>query len=183
MSIITPFDFVGENMIAQKEAVPGVQQSVQIFIDKYEPKFLKVLWGKTLYEEFVVGITPVPVDPPTIPPTYLPIDPKWIALRDDADIKTMLICYTYWFYQANSITSTVGTGTAKTKSENSTPASPIDKMTRSWNEMHELAVPYNLSTVDYPSYVHAARHCCCYGWAYPCRCVNEIFKPKNSLGI
>lgn len=177
MSIITPIDFKGEALIAQIEQV---FDEVQSFIDKYEPKFLKELLGLTLYQEFIDGITPVEILPPTVPPTYEPIDPKWVSLRDETELKSMIVGYVYWFYQANNITSTVGTGEGKLRKDNAAAASPLQKMVYNWNEMVKNARLFDLSTDTYPDWkrVYWRDWYCGCNWHLP-----EIYVYKNQLGL
>lgn len=179
MSIITPTDFTGQYLIAQIEQ-EDVSNSVKEFIDKYEPIFLRELLGFELASEFITGLIPIPVDPPTIPPTYEPVDPIWIALRDEMGLKEMLKAYVYWFYQEDNVTSTVGTGEGKLKKDNAAAASPLAKMTRNWNEMVNEVRFFDLSTETYPSYVRVywRNWWCGCNWRLP-----EIYKFKNQLGL
>lgn len=167
MSIITPTDFKGQALIAQIEQ-QDVFDEVQLFIDDYEPIFLKELLGLPLYQQFVDGLA------------QDPIDPKWISLRDETDIKSMLVFYIYWFYQENNITSTVGTGEGKLKKDNATPANPVQKMVRNWNEMVNQVRIFDLDTTTYPDWhrVYWRNWWCGCNWHLP-----EIYKFKNTLGI
>jgi hypothetical protein len=182
-TIITPFDFIGENVIGQVTSVKAVEESVQIFIDKYEPKFLKVLLGDALYQEFVTGLIPVEVEPPTNPVTYLPIDPKWLYLRDQTDIKPMLIDYVYYWYFRNFITHTTGTAEVMAKNENSTITSAVDKMARAWNEMVDMALEFNLDKTEYPSYVEPVKNHNFSWCGHDYTPVNSIFRKVNTFNI
>ena len=145
MSIIAPSDFKGENMIAQVAAnVGGVQNTLQGFIDKYEPKFLKELLGAVLAKEFVEGLAVTPIED---------IDPKWIELRDQTDLKQMLIDYIYFFYIRNETTSTAGMGEAKGKMDNATGVNSVYKQQRAWNEMAQMARLFDLDIAVYSSFV------------------------------
>ena len=182
MSIIVPSDFKGENTIAQVAAnVGGVTNTVQVFIDKYEPKFLKELLGTTLALEFINGLIPVPVDPPTDPITYEPIDPKWTALRDETDLKPMLIDYIYYWYIRNEVTSTAGMGEVKGKTDNATRTSSTDKLCRAWNEMSQMARFFDLSTTVYPDFKRQYWRNV-YSWFYGCG-ISDIFYPINNSNI
>lgn len=180
MSIITPADFKAQNAIAQRE-LPHVAALIQEFIDKYEPMFLKKLLGLTLYDQFVTGLIPIPVEPPTDPVTYEPIPEIWLALRDDMDLKPMIVNYVYFWYMENANTSTTGSSEVKAKNENSVPVSNWDKRVRAWNEMAALVRLFDLSTVDYPDYVRPywARYSC---WFKNCG-IDEIFYYKNTLNF
>lgn len=167
MSIIAPTDFKAENTIAQIETLP-VRNLVQSFIDKYEPKFLKELLGLTLYQEFITGLEEDPVDP------------KWISLRDETDLKAMIVDYVYVYYLRNATTSTTGTSEVKAKNNNSTPVNSIDKQVRAWNEMVNMARLFDLSTETYPTW----RRVYWRNWWHGCNWhLPEIYKTINSLGI
>lgn len=178
MSIITPTDFKGENIIGQIETQP-VRANVQSFIDKYETKFLKELLGLTLYQEFIDGITPVEILPTTVPPTYEPIDPKWISLRDETDLKTMIVDYVYYWYMRNSTTFTSGTSEVKAKNSNSTPVNSIDKQVRAWNEMVRMVRLFDLDTATYPNWHRVFWR----NWYFGCRWnlpdIYQFINPNN----
>lgn len=180
MSIITYQDFKGEQKIAGTENL-GTRENLQGFIDKYEPKFLKALLGNVLYQEFVTGLVPVEVTPPTNPVTYLPIDPKWIALRDEFDVKQMLVCYVYYWYIQNQVTVTVSTGEVKPNNENSLMAQSWDKQVKAWNEMAQMTRLFDLDTNVYVGFNRVWWR----GYDYwDCGCpVNEIYYFKNTLNF
>lgn len=180
MSIITYTDFQGEQTIAETSN-EGVRENLQWFIDEYEPEFLRALLGDVLAKEFVTGLVPVPVEPPTDPVTYLPIDPKWIALRDETDLKRMIVCYVYYWYMDNAATLTSGTGEVKPKNENSKSVSNWDKQVKAWNKMVKMVRLFNLSTTDYPNYSRPFWSHYSYWW--PTCPVNEIYYFKNTLNI
>jgi len=180
MSIITYLDFNGEQTIAQTSN-QGVRENLQVFIDEYEPEFLKALLGNVLAKEFVDGLVLVPVDPPTNPPTYLPIDPKWLSLRDETDLKKMLVCYVYYWYIQNESSTTAGTGEVKSANENSKPVSNWDKQVKAWNKMVKMTRIFDLSTTDYPDYVRPFWFTWNYWWS-TCP-VNEIYYYKNTLDL
>jgi len=160
MSIITISDFKGEQSIAQTSNA-GVIESTQIFIDKYEKKFLKSLLGNALYIDFVNGLL------------QDPIDQKWIELRDETDLKDMLVNYIYYWYDRNKTTTTNGVSETKGKTENSVVVNNIDKQVRSWNEMVDMARLFDLSTATYPNFVRQHWRNYSY-WYFGCR-VDEIF--------
>lgn len=180
MSIITPADFKAENAIAQREQ-PAVAALIQDFIDKYEPLFLKKLLGIDLYDQFVAGLIPVPVDPPTDPATFEPIDPKWLYLRDETAIKPMLVNYIYYYYLRNQSTLSAGISEVKPKAENARPVSSVDKQVRAWNEMVLAVRPFTLDVSVYPSYERPEFHRYRY-WYSGCP-VSDIYFTINSLNI
>jgi hypothetical protein len=177
MSIITIADFRGEQSIAQHSNA-GVRENVQGFIDKYEPIFLKKLLGSVLANEFVAGLVPVPVEPATDPVTYEPIDAKWLFLRDDTDLKAMLVDYVYYWYIRDQVTFTAGTGEVKAKNENSVLVSSVDKQVKAWNEMVSMAREFDLDVAIYPDW---SREWYNHGnWLF---CTPDIYLFINSLNI
>lgn len=171
-TIITPFDFIGENAIAQVQIVTAVEENLQWFINKYEPKFLKILLGDDLYQEFITGLAVLPTP-----------DQKWLDLRDNTDIKPMLIDYIYYWYTKNDVTHTTGTAEVMAKNENSTITNRADKMARAWNEMVSMAMPFTVDKTIYPSYVEPAKHHDFYWCAGNFDSVNAIFRKVNTFNI
>jgi len=180
MSIITYTDFKGEQTIADISN-QGVMENLQWFIEEYEPQFLNLLLGDVLAAEFVAGLVLVPVDPPTDPATYEPIDPIWLALRDETELKRMLVCYIYYWYMENASTLTAGTGEVKAKNENSRSVSNWGKQVKAWNKMVQKARAFDLSTDTYPDYVKPYWRKYPFWW--PTCPVNEIFYFKNTLNL
>lgn len=167
-TIIAPTDFKGENTIAQLEQI-NVSETVQWFIDKYEPKFLLQLLGADLLAEFREGLLLAPPD-----------NAIWISLRDETNLKQMIVNYVYFYYMQFQTTQNAGTGTVKPKTDNSTQVSGIDKYIRSWNEMVEDARLFDLSTDTYPSWVRVYWR----DWYYGCNWhLPEIYRYKNTLGV
>lgn len=168
MTIIAPSDFKAQNSIAQRET-PPVAALIQEFIDKYEPMFLKKLLGLSLYNELTTGLA------------TNPIDPKWTALRDDTEIKPMLVDYIYYWYLRNQTTLTGGVSELKPKAENAVPVSNVDKQVRAWNEMVLMARPFRLDVAVYPNYVRPNLYRYSY-WFHGCE-VSDIYFTINSLNI
>lgn len=167
MSIIAPIDFKGERTIPQLEQ-SHVRDNVQWFIDKYEPKFLTELLGATLYGEFKTGLT------------QQPIDPKWLSLRDETDLKSMIVDYVYYWYIRNWVTITAGVGEVKGKSDNATQVSSADKMVSSWNEMAKMARLFDLNTETYPNWHRVYWR----NWYFGCHWhLPDIYRDINSMNI
>ncbi|KIO75579.1 hypothetical protein TH53_19770 [Pedobacter lusitanus] len=172
MSIITYNDFKGEQNIAAISNI-GIRESLQVFIDEYEPLFLESLLGDALAAEFVAGLA------------LAPIDPKWLFLRDNTSLKKMLVCCVYYHYRQNEITLTSGTGEVKSKNENSNPVNVIDKCTKSWNNMVHMARKFTLDRSIYPDYPHRNTVWVYEMWGNYCNRsrIDNIYEFKNSLGL
>lgn len=168
MAIITIHDFKGERNIAQKDN-RGVQELVDYFIEKYEYKFLKSLLGKILADEFLAGLLEDP------------INIKWTELRDETDLKEMLVNYVYYWYMRNLSTTTGGSSESKSKSENAISVNSKDKQCSAWNEMSYKARLFDLSQTTYPDYVRPNWIIYRY-WFRGCK-VDEIYFPINEMNI
>lgn len=165
MSIIAPSNFKGENTIAGiNGTVGGVSVTVQGYIDKYEPIFLRQLLGAELANEFVAGLAVLP---------ETDILPKWIELRDQTDLKQMIIDYVYFFYIRNETTSTAGISEVKGKSDNAVSVNSVYKQERAWNEMARMARFFDLDTSVYPNFVRVHWRRYSFWWS-GCR-IPEIF--------
>jgi len=164
-TIISPAIFKGEITIAQTENNFMVT-NVQEFIDKYEPKFLKKLLGVTLANDFVNGLA------------VEPIEAKWLALRDETDLKEMIANYVYYFYKRDETTQSGGISEVKPKGANSTVTNSIDKQVRAWNEMVGMTRLFDLDTTVYPDYVRVYWR----RWYRGCE-VDDIYYPINSLNF
>lgn len=194
MSIVSPTDFIGDvNIPNNEDTYNGVKANVQFFIDKYEPIFLESLLGYTLYQEYLAGIVPVPVEPATDPVTYVPINPKWIAIQTLT--KPLILNFVYYYFKEDEFGYSSGIGVIRAKGENSTPVSPARKMVSRWNEMvkgvykviarwdveaygdyYLKNVFYNLSTWGFEAF---------YDWLYPryCQKIPDIFFTTNTYQI
>lgn len=191
MTITSVDDFKAERNIPQISN-PGVRAKLQDFIDKYEPKYLKALLGNTLAAEFTTGLIPVQVTPPTDPPTYLPIDAKWLFIRDNTELKNMLVDYIYYWYIRNDVTFTAGTGETKSANENSTRVSSADKQASAWNEAAKLAREFDLDKSIYPDYVRPVFYnydlvtLYTMGWFYDYQLryrINDIYVPISTSNL
>lgn len=169
MSLIDATYFKGEILVAQRSQ-PEVQEALQSFIDKYEPKILNVLMGASFYALFKAGLLEDP------------IDDRWISLRDGTDLKQIIANYVYFWYIRNQATQTVGVGEVKPSTDNAILTSATDKTVRAWNEMVDMCRDFTLDTTIYPEWTstyHALSDGCLYGnYCYP-----DIFNKINSLNI
>lgn len=169
MSIITPNNFNGGETNIADISNAGVQENLQVFIDEYENAFLKKLLGDELAKQFIDGLAEDP------------IDPKWISLRDETDLKTMLKYYIWFYWQNWQITFGSGTGEVKAKNENSNPVDIYPKMVFIWNKMVELNRKFNLDVNLYPDWIYSLNkpYWPWYQfWYFGCG-IDEIYYPKN----
>lgn len=176
--------FIGELAIANRDQ-PSVLASINLFIAKYEPKYLKLVMGDTLYAAYLAGIEEDP------------IPAKWTNLQNVIRVSSTkdsaIAGYVYWWYMRDMASQTVGMGQVKPAAENAIMVSNIDKMTRAWNEMSEQTMKIAKfimdNPTDYPNYPYPVPdfgdspaivyHISGVGvYCYP-----EIFHVKNSLGL
>lgn len=144
--IIDSTYFIGEINIAQL-GQPHVVENLQIFIDKYEKKYLQKVLGKELTDLFLAGLKENPV-----------IE-RWTNLLDklQSDDKISPIAnFIYYHYCLSEHTFRGGYGDQLPKAENSEVITPNYKIVKAWNEMIELTndlVKWVKDSNDYPEYV------------------------------
>jgi len=119
MSIITKSDFNTDIKIANKSDV-AVNEDLTNFINKYEPRFLNMLFGSDFAALFVDGVTAS--------------EERWLALLTP-DLKIAMASYIYYYYQRDQYSQTVGIGVVKTNPQNAVLWSAKDKVCRAWEEM------------------------------------------------
>lgn len=188
MSLIDETYFIGELNIPNLNEDSEIER-LQLFIDKYEPKFLIELLGYGLYKDFKAGLL------------INPIEDKWKALRDGGEYtyngilnrwngvkhsgSSMIANYVYYWWMRNEVTQTTGIGEVASKSENSVRVSASGKMTSAWNEMvlqvWALTSFLNANATDYPAWR-------LYGgtspqYNYPSARLNDIFYQINSFNL
>jgi len=123
--------FTGEYLI---QNVLGTNPIVTIndalltkFITKYEPEYLKLLLGETLYDELIAGlaVTPTPAA-------------KWIALKakliDTVNKNSPIEAYIWNRYWLSEETKTTTMGQVVSKVENGYIVSSNQRLVSSWND-------------------------------------------------
>lgn len=123
------------NAFAGSSAVNNViaaqQKLLDIFISKYEKKFLTELLGRDLYEKLVEETC-----------NTANILPQWETLKNKLFNENEWISpaanYVYYWYMLNGASSTSGVGEVRTLANNAELTSPLPKMIRAWNEMVDM---------------------------------------------
>lgn len=124
--------------------LPYIRTQVQLFVDRYEPEYLKGVLGNDLYHAFIAGLQedPIPV--------------KWLQLRDGASFLVEHSCkgatmqwdgflgassgspiaayIYYWFLRKRAAPST-GMGNVLPRVENGIRSSYVNDMSLAWNTM------------------------------------------------
>jgi hypothetical protein len=194
--ITTQTDFIGQNSIPDLD-INGA--NLQWFIVKYEPMFLKELFGAALYASYAED-----------PATDRFTDTDLLEI-----LKPAIVDYVYYFYMENDSNTKLGTGTGQTKKQNAVTTSPWPKMVRAWNEMTDYCKQLNCYLDDtmngdgtpvYPEYEEVVLPDWFYckgclnadlfyvnGWypdfdwsyymVYGVNCIPSIYRLKNRLGI
>lgn len=180
--------FTGEILVAQRSQLE-VQEDLNRLINKYEPKVLTDLFGKTMYAAFKSGIEAAE---PEARWTNLKngVAGEWMGLANDAKL-SLIANYVYCKYLRKENTQNVGIGTVETKGENSRKIAPIDTYVRAWNEMVgwicELHTYILDHASDYPDYQYQNRRdlCSCSSLFSSCGCDEkpELFSKTNHLGL
>lgn len=118
--------FIGEIAVIGRDKA-SVLDLLDVFIKKYEKKFLIELLGEDVASDFATALAVIPLVAP------------WIDLKAklaDSDTKESPIAnYIYYWYMRNNATTTVGLGEAIADAENSRIVDNKDKMVRAWSEM------------------------------------------------
>lgn len=120
--------FIGEINIPNVDQ-PSVLENLNLFIKKYEKRFLILLLGDTVYDDFINGLSedPIPV--------------KWSELRDrlinSEDKESPIANYVYYWYMRDQSTTSTGIGETKPNAENASIVRSSDKQVRGWNEMSD----------------------------------------------
>lgn len=121
MSIIAKSDFNTDIQIANKSDLP-VGEVLTNFINKYEPRFLNMLFGSDFAALVVAGMGADPVPA------------RWTALVTP-DVKIAIANYIYYYYQRKAFVQSAGLGFVKTMPKNAILADPKDDLCKVWEEM------------------------------------------------
>lgn len=105
-------NFVNEYNIGQKSS-SSVQSTIQSFVKKYEPMFIREVLGKD-YDY-------------TTADTY--------SIKTNVVFLEALTAYVFYWYTRNNYLQSVGIGVTKPQSENSEVVKPYQKMVFAWNDM------------------------------------------------
>ena len=149
---VTAAYFVNELLI------PGISGSqfsevenlatLNAIISKYQPKFLEMLLGEDLYAEYAAAIA------------LSPTSGVWFDLQSQiyqaATLESPIANYVYFKFWKNAATTTLKSGEAQSKFENSDTATIGVKMVRAWNEMvdqvDDIREWINDHASDYPTW-------------------------------
>ena len=89
----------------------AVAENLNWYISTYEPKYLSLVLGETLYNAFIAGLA------------ENPIASRWAALRDklinSTDKTSMITGYVYFFEECARLSFNTGVGHVKPKAQNS----------------------------------------------------------------
>lgn len=138
-NIIQPSDFIGEIQIANV-AQEDVAADLNVFITKYEPRFLKQLFGEDFYAVFIAGIA----------------EQRFVDLIASEYFKPAIASYIYYWYIRDQVSQTVGVGNAEAKAANAKITNKGRKQVRAFNEMVSYVykiIYYITSSGLYPEYI------------------------------
>jgi hypothetical protein len=199
MSIIDYTYFRGDIVIAQLSQ-QAVMEDLEILINKYEPKYLKLLLGLGFYNAFIAGIDPISGAEQRwidllegVAYTTNGKDYEWMGFTNDLK-ESVIANYVYYSYVTKEVQQTVGIGQVKPLAENAANVNPTQKLTRVWNEMVEWqhSLIHYLDThkalypewVPYPSMNYERYDLWFYNYYRTmCHELPVIFRKINSLGI
>ena len=142
------YRIIDKSFFNLEQNVPGVESDdevIVLFIDQYEPKFLKKALGLAFYNTFWAAITtnPAPVAGRwydiVAGATYYKNGElrEWLGLKQPDIKKSVIAQYVYWYYMRNQVTQSTRLGEVLTKKENADTVAPGYKMVNNWNDMAE----------------------------------------------
>lgn len=176
--------FIRTIHVAQKNQA-AVSENLESYIGAKVPYILKRFLGDRLFEDFKAGLD-----------EQQPED-KWLRLKNllvnEVSKESPLANYVFVTLLEDEVLFNSGIGVVLTLGENSTKASPVDKIVRAWNEMilmfdrihHLIKEDLDSFYDDEGTYLYAHRsklhifdQCSCY-----CGCKPGFFNMRNTLGI
>lgn len=123
----------------------SVQENVQLFIARYEPKFLAVLLGNKTYLSLVAALEePVLAEPwKSLVEGKTYEDDKgstfiWPGLANPGTKVSAIANYVYYWYARSEASWATGSGEVVPDVENGTRNSPADKQVQIWADMVRL---------------------------------------------
>lgn len=117
-NIIGVQDFVGELNIPNISQ-PEVANPLNVFTQKYEPRFLIQLFGMDFYDVFLAGGT----------------QERFVSLVGLLEFKRAIAGYVYYWFTRNKVTLLTDIGEAKTEAANAVRSQAGYKQEKSFNDM------------------------------------------------
>lgn len=152
MALITTYQHFGYAPVKIPNAGPIAANnpeatSVAAFIAKYEPQYLKYIFGQAMYDLFIAGLFAETAAYVAIRDGGTYTDPEGILQKWEGftEGKNPIANYIYWHILDESRATLMGTGVRKATAENATEAMPDYKMVTAWNEM----VKFNFKLHEY----------------------------------
>lgn len=177
MSIITTSYFTA-NLDLPGRIQTGTGENLQLYIDRYEPIFLRGVLGNEIYTLLKAAYDAFVDQPPVALPQrwadllngveydVSDITYRWQGLRQTSLLLSPIANYVYYQYRKDTETRTGNTGENKPKAQNADSISPINKLVWAWNDMvdvvgnvYNLALPQTLyhflenNTDTYPEWI------------------------------
>lgn len=185
--------FVGELNIPNTDKTE-VLENFQLYIDEYEPKYLTLLLGPSLYASFTAGLA---ADP---------LDPIWTKLKNQIFVisgtskVSPVANFIYFYLVRRSTYDNSGIGLTQAKAENATIIDSRIETSRAWNKMNALSFSVykflKANAATYGPLPYDLRYCndfneYWFDWSYwwgwfPYvyrRLIPEIYRPINALGL
>lgn len=184
MPLIDKTYFVGEINIPDTGS-PAVEERLNFFIAKYEPEFLKISLGYSLYGAYVNGIAVLPT--PDVIWTDLRDGKEYIVgettykyrgLRDATAKLSPIANYVYYWWRRDDV---------KAKPDDAQDAQVYynqrnQSMSRAWNEMgdwvQELTHFLNNNTLVYPEWQIVNIYT-----AYYNNSITDLMRPINNMNL
>lgn len=131
-----------------------VQENLEIFITKYEKRFLQNYFGYEL-AQMIVAENQAPNDPEIAKIlngaviTYQGKEYVWIGLKNEEKVSP-IANFVFYYWAQDGISQQDGVGETWTKAENATLVSPDSRCAYAWNEMIEMLDPLEMFIKNYP---------------------------------
>jgi len=153
---LTPQDFIGKYALSKGMFSTA---DIQEYIDRFEPRYLKNLFGVKLYNEFITDLNINVPQSPNFIKVFEPLSEDvgsywyhWTRMYemdqqiDSEGIKTMLLGFVYYEYAKDLVNQMTPFGNTKPKSENSDIANTL--FSTMYNRYNEAIRSYQ-SIQDY----------------------------------
>lgn len=153
MSLIDKTYFIGGYALPNLNSVGGVAtaatESLNWHIEKYDPEYLRLVLGETLYMAFISGLAITP----TIPA-------QWVALRnvlvDSTNKLSYIAGYVYFFHERTRFSFNTSQGQAKAKAQNADNVINTFPMRQAYNDSMDYGLTVRewivTNIADYPEY-------------------------------
>ena len=147
-NLISSANFIGDVMLPNVAGTGAMATQLINFIAKYEPKYLKAIFGVEFYDLLIAGLAATDADYEGMRDRGTFVDRNgitrdWLGLKEIGE--SPIANYVYYQLMKYNVSQTQGVGESMSAVENGTRASSIPKMVEAWNQM----VDWNYTLHEY----------------------------------